>query len=185
MENPKTKNGYVRIANEILEALTKTNLSGCELRLILHVIRRTYGYNRKEDWISYTQFEKTLKLCRMTVFRTIETLVAKKLLVVTKLPQKTIYGLNKHYSEWTGNAHATSSVDVTRLVAPVLQKVVAPTLPTKDKLTKDNLQKTVTTSGSATAERKKNYKIFKENFSKAHSIPSPSYQDMKDEKFHH
>ena len=39
-------NGYTRIPNELLEAICGCGLSGTEMRTVLYIIRRTYGYNR-------------------------------------------------------------------------------------------------------------------------------------------
>ena len=46
MADPQIKNGYTRIANELLEAICRLNISGNEMRILLYIIRRTYGFNR-------------------------------------------------------------------------------------------------------------------------------------------
>ena len=57
------ENGYTRVANELLEALYRARLGGREMRVVLAVIRLTYGFLRKENAISLG------KLAEMTGLR--------------------------------------------------------------------------------------------------------------------
>ena len=93
MANPQKENGNTQIANEILDALTQAGLNGTELAIVLHVIRKTYGWHKKCDRISFTQFEKQLKKSRPTISDNIQSLLVKKLLLV----KKTLLG-NEYFS---------------------------------------------------------------------------------------
>ncbi|MBA7554707.1 hypothetical protein ES705_47338 [subsurface metagenome] len=55
MANPQRENGHVDIANEIVEALAKTHLSSYESQVLWVIFRKTYGWHKKEDWITNTQ----------------------------------------------------------------------------------------------------------------------------------
>ena len=46
--SPQLEDGYTRIADEILEALAAARVPGTVLRLVLAVIRETYGWGEKE-----------------------------------------------------------------------------------------------------------------------------------------
>ncbi len=145
MNNPQTEAGFVKIAtgkegNDILSALYSQPLSGREFRVVLCVIRSTWGYGKKVDWISYTQFEKKTGLNRSSVYRAIESLVAKRILVADKQLGKTFYGFNKLFNEWlvadkqlVAEQHTTSCRTATQLVADKQ--------PTKENITKENIQK--------------------------------------------
>lgn len=135
MANPQKENGNTQIANEILEAMVACHLTGCEFSLIVFVMRRTYGFQKKTDWISYTQFEKALGLCRSTVYRTITSLVARRLLVASRQLGRTIYGLNKDYSQWVV---ASRQLVAYRKPGSCVEEnlLVAPTQPTKERLQK-------------------------------------------------
>ena len=100
MANPQTQNGYTRIANEITEALASAKLLGAEYQVILVVLRKTYGFNKKEDRISLTQFERFTGLSRPTVVKSIKTLVARNILVKSAL---LAYSFNKDYDSWVVN----------------------------------------------------------------------------------
>lgn len=46
MASPQLEDGYTRIANELMEALYRTKLSGQRLRILMYVMRESYGYRR-------------------------------------------------------------------------------------------------------------------------------------------
>jgi len=75
MGNPQKENGYTAIANEIIENLSKfTKISGMELRILLTVIRYTYGYNRKESELSLKFLAKAVNSSPRSVLRAIQKL---------------------------------------------------------------------------------------------------------------
>src|SRR3989338_2000960 len=86
MANPQLENGHTRIANEILEAIVHTAILGSEFQILFFVIRKTYGYQKKEDRISLTQFEKWTGLSRATVVKALKNLVIRNILVKTAIP---------------------------------------------------------------------------------------------------
>ncbi|ELE8639352.1 replication protein [Escherichia coli] len=47
--------GYTRIANELLEAVMLAGLSQHQLLVFMAVMRKTYGFNKKADWVSNDQ----------------------------------------------------------------------------------------------------------------------------------
>ena len=75
MANPQKENGYLSIANEIVDRLIGLGLSGREYEVVLFVIRKTYGFNKKEDRIAISQFERGLGIHRSTACKLINSLV--------------------------------------------------------------------------------------------------------------
>ena len=105
MASPQLENGYVRIANEILEVLARTNLKGSEHALIFAIMRKTYGFNKKKDKISVSQLEEMLGLSRRTVIYNIQNLEAKKILIVKRersgeKNEVNVIQFNKDYDMW-------------------------------------------------------------------------------------
>ena len=102
MANPQTDDGYTRIANETIEKFCCYRLSGEEWLVLWVVIRQTYGYQKKEDAISLSQFAVKTGLKRPTVVRAINKLVSKKLLAVIKNDNTYInkYRFNKDFDQW-------------------------------------------------------------------------------------
>lgn len=100
MASPQTENGYTKIADELLEQLVKAALLGAEYSIVFFIIRKTYGYDKKKDWISFTQFEKATGLSRPTVNKSLKNLVAKGIVVKTALLE---YSLQKDWEKWVVN----------------------------------------------------------------------------------
>ena len=97
MENPQKENGYTSIANEIMEAMCKVNLNSYQMRLLFAVWRKTYGFNKSEDWIANSQLIELTGLLKGHVSRAKKQLIQRKILV-TSLGNKIKF--NKYYSQW-------------------------------------------------------------------------------------
>lgn len=108
MANPQCENGYIKIANELLEALAIKNIYGrgsANGQVIWAVLRKTYGYQKKEDAISISQLIKATELSRRTIIYSLQDLEAKKVLVIKRQKKQTgneinIIRFNKNYEEW-------------------------------------------------------------------------------------
>ena len=107
MANPQKENGHTGIANEIIEALAKTRIPGEAMQVLWVIFRKTYGWDKIEDWISLGQFSKLTGLHKQTVFKAIKKL--QKMNIVTKKgdgvtkkgdAQKLTYSFNKDYETW-------------------------------------------------------------------------------------
>lgn len=106
MSNPQKENGYTAIANEILERLVNTPLLGSEFQVLLFIIRKTYGYRKKADRISLTQFEKGTGLSRPTVVKTLKNLMVRNMVVKIYLPDgKEGYTFIKDHEKWVVKTH--------------------------------------------------------------------------------
>lgn len=100
MASPQKENGYTPIANEILQQIVNTPLLGSEFQILLFIIRKTYGFQKKEDWISITQFQKSTGLSRPTVVKSIKNLIHRNMIFKTKSYD---YSFNKDYEKWIVN----------------------------------------------------------------------------------
>ena len=97
MTSPQLENGYTKIANEILEALATINLSSYQSRLLWVVLRKTYGFNKKYDWISNSQIIVATGLKKGHVSRTKKELIQRRI-QVTSSGNKIAF--NKNYKQW-------------------------------------------------------------------------------------
>lgn len=114
MSSPQTENGFIRIAtggksNDVLMALIGSDLSALEWKIVMFIIRQTWGYGKKEDRISYSQFRKVTGASQNGVWKALNKLVTSRLLVTTEEPNGILYGLNKRFTEWTSHPQVTSS----------------------------------------------------------------------------
>ena len=97
MANPQLENGYTRVANELLEALARINLCAYETRVLLVIIRKTYGWHKKTDWISLSQLTMSTGIRKAHVCRTINSLVARNIIMRDKNKH---VGLQKDHEKW-------------------------------------------------------------------------------------
>ena len=101
MANPQVENGFTKIANELVEALMKVNLSAYEHRVLWFLFRKTYGWEKKTDWIALSQFSQCIDLDRRHVHRAIKGLSSKKMIVIERDDGVRIkYGFQKDYDKW-------------------------------------------------------------------------------------
>ncbi|MCH7921588.1 MAG: replication protein [Nitrospinae bacterium] len=88
------------IADELLEALIATRLSGEESRTLWAVIRKTYGFNKTMDRIPLSQFEAMTGIPRKRCHRLLGQLVSKDVLLKGGEGRKVTYGVQKDYTRW-------------------------------------------------------------------------------------
>lgn len=154
--SPQIENGYLKIANEIVEALARTHLSGDESKILWVIFRKTYGFNKKTDWISYSQFKEMTGMLNPNTCRTLRRLEERN--IVIKTDNK--YSFNKDYKLWksptkvikTDNSKKSKIViktdnrQLSKLITPVIKtdnSELSKLINTKDNTTKDNIQKTI------------------------------------------
>lgn len=101
MANPQKENGYTAIANEILEALAGIRIPG-EARQCLDVIlRKTYGFHKKKDIISLTQFMSITKNRKQRICESLSKLREMNIIITEKRNEKgNIYLFNKDFDTW-------------------------------------------------------------------------------------
>ena len=133
MASPQTENGYTRIANEIMEKFARTRING-EARQILDVIlRKTYGWGKKEDKISLSQFCLATELKKPTVCKGIKKLLKMNLITQKGNDWQKIYGLNKDFETWKVLPKRIIVTQKGNEYYPKGQKVLPKRLHTKEK----------------------------------------------------
>ena len=98
MEGIQLENGYTKIANQLLEKFAQIKISGTSWRILITIIRKLYGYNKKEDWIAYSQIQKITKLPKSRISESIKQL-REYGIVTQKRNSGTKYsiGINKNF----------------------------------------------------------------------------------------
>jgi phage replication O-like protein O len=101
LESPQLENGFIKIANELWDALCRTRIPGEERQVLDVIFRKTYGFNKKSDSIPLSQFEAATGLTRNNVCASIKQLEQKGFISLNKETGKvTTYRINKNYSQW-------------------------------------------------------------------------------------
>jgi phage replication O-like protein O len=91
---------FTKIRNDILEELCKISLTAEETRILYVIFRKTYGWSKKLDHISYSQFSLMTGISRSHISRIINKLEEKRIIIVLRNESTNMYGFNKHFNEW-------------------------------------------------------------------------------------
>lgn len=143
MVNVQLENGYTQIANPVMDRICSFKLDGTEIRVLLFIIRKTWGWKKKEDKISYSQIAKGVGISRRRAIRTVNRLVSHKTLAIKKGKTNTIR-FNKQYDEWVVSPRTPPSVmKDTTLVSPVTPVLVSQKTPTKEILKETITKETI------------------------------------------
>lgn len=151
-KSPQLEDGHIRIANELFDAIMAFPFTGRQLKVVLAVLRKTYGYGKKEDDISASQIGTLCGIARSHVTATLQQLVGLNVLMKSAGHYGSMVGINKDYSKWieADSASAktvhprTESVHVPKMVSASTESVQVDStdsVHTKDNLPKDNKQK--------------------------------------------
>lgn len=152
MANPQVENGYIRIASELLSAMTKTEFRGSEFMILLAVISKTYGWNKAKDQISLTQFQQLTGMDRKSCARAIKRLVAQEVLGSVKGDTRcsSTYWIQKDYDKWVRITSGNGATTIPSVTCATRTSGKTPPLPSgtpiiitkdKQKTIKDNTAK--------------------------------------------
>lgn len=103
MANPQKEEGYSAIANELLEAVYRTNFNATELKIIMFLIRFTYGFRRKECELSLSFVSNGIGISKRYVSSSISKLISDKVLIVVRNhtdTQSRVIKINKDFDKW-------------------------------------------------------------------------------------
>ena len=133
------EDGYTRIANELLEAVLSAELTARQLKIVMAVIRKTYGFNKKSDRITNTQIADITGIHHTHVCKAKNELLERKILITNGRE----IGVNKVVSEWKNEISQNSKTlakSANKTLAKSAKQSVPSQLNTKDTLKdkKDN-----------------------------------------------
>ena len=100
MANPQTGNGFIKIANELWDAMKKYRFPSEEMSCLIVVFSKTDGWNKPKANISLSCFVKETGMAKPSVCRALKSLKNKNIIIVTKKGKTTEYQLQKNYETW-------------------------------------------------------------------------------------
>ena len=102
MANPQIENGFLRLSNELAEAISQAPLNGAQLRIIMVILRECFGRNggRKVAPLSLRRIAGRTGLSLRWVRRESSRLLRAG--VIVRLPGQSLdlYGITKDYDQW-------------------------------------------------------------------------------------
>lgn len=151
-ETPQLEDGYTRLANELFDAILAFPFSGRQLKVLMTVIRKTYGYNKKSDDMSASQIANVCRIARPHVVKTLGELAEMRVIHKQSGKFGSVVEINKRYGEWGGTESVSRDTEMvlaeseessirpsTESVSPSTESVQVAS--TKSVHTKDNLPK--------------------------------------------
>ncbi|WP_350431752.1 replication protein [Shewanella sp. H8] len=100
--------GYLRLSNTLVDSLCLTKLSDRESRVLFSVMRRTYGFGKPVDWISYSQIQEMTAIDSNNVSRVVGALIKRNIL----LKEGKKIGINTVISGWLDKPISNKTVSL-------------------------------------------------------------------------
>jgi len=102
--NPQREDGHRRIENTVFQALIRADLPGIEYSLVLYILDKTWGFNKKEDVIPLSQFAEATLQDRSNIRKSLQSLSDKHIILINNLGpgrgKGNIYMFNKYWDTW-------------------------------------------------------------------------------------
>ena len=98
--SPQVEDGYIQIANELMDAMISYPFKNSELKIVLTIIRKTYGWKKKKEQLSFLQISGLAKVSMRHTKRVIKRLVLDNIVLKEKMGNNNVLGLNKDYCSW-------------------------------------------------------------------------------------
>jgi phage replication O-like protein O len=171
MANPQKEDGYTAIANELMEAFSRIKIPAKAMQILFVILRKTYGFNKKEDSISLSQFSKLTGIPTTHIPRNLSRLQEMRIITITKIGNSSVnkYRFNKNFECWKAITNSdttkkgTTNLGTTKIgnyqkrskgITKNGQKVLPNLVHTKDSITKDSITKA---NARARADEVKSY----------------------------
>lgn len=94
------EDGYTRIANELMEEISRLPLNGRQFRVLACVIRKTYGYQKNEDDMSASQISDMCGIARNHVTTILNELERMNVISKRKGAFGMVIAVNKKHKTW-------------------------------------------------------------------------------------
>lgn len=101
--SPQLENGYTPIANELLEAVYLADLNATQLKIVLFIMRYTYGFSRKQHTLSVSFIANGTGISRRYITSELQKLIDANIVKIIETQVGTrarTLQINKHYKEW-------------------------------------------------------------------------------------
>ena len=101
MASPQLEDGHTRLANELYDAILKFPFTKVQLKTMLAVVRKTYGYNKKSDDMTVSQIAMMTAIDRANISRSLGELEAMRCVLKQHGRHGYVIEINKNYEEWS------------------------------------------------------------------------------------
>ncbi|HAU5546350.1 replication protein [Proteus mirabilis] len=130
------EDGYTRIANDLFEAVMCADLTARQLKVVMAIIRKTYGFGKKLDRITNTQIAEMTGIHHTHVCKAKNEMIAMNIVISSGNK----IGINKDFTEWNFNISQVSETlakSANKTLAKTANSHKPSQLNTKETLTKE------------------------------------------------
>jgi len=132
-----TEDGFMRVANELTDSLLMADLTARQLKVMLAIMRKTYGFNKPMDRLTNTQIAAMTGIHHTHICAAKRQLIERRFLIADGVR----IGVNKVVSEWISQDSLTLAKTANKTLANSANGYKPTQLNTKD-----NIQKTINTN---------------------------------------
>lgn len=118
------ENGYLRLANQIQDALCFVELSGREFRVLNAIVRLTFGWSKKEDRITNSLIADKTRLAVKHVSEAVLSLAYRNIIKMRRIGQTRYIGINTFLDSWAYTKPKCAKCPVNFPVAEVVTQVI-------------------------------------------------------------
>lgn len=97
---PQIEDGFLRIANELYDAILAFPFTARQLKVVMSIMRKTYGFGKKQDDISASQIGAMCGMSRNHATSTLNQLAALRVITKAAGVYGSVVGINKDYNGW-------------------------------------------------------------------------------------
>ncbi|MFF1023602.1 replication protein [Proteus mirabilis] len=130
------EDGYTRIANDLFEAVMCADLTARQLKVVMAIIRKTYGFGKKLDRITNTQIAEMTGIHHTHVCKAKNEMIAMHIVISSGNK----IGINKDFTEWNFNISQVSETlakSANKTLAKTANSHKPSQLNTKETITKE------------------------------------------------
>ena len=95
------KKGFTQVPNKILDEMMKGNIPPGAKQIMHVIIRKTWGWQKNEDWIPVSQLVKMTGMHKKSVYRAIKFLLHNRIIIKKREGNKPFYSIQTKYYLWT------------------------------------------------------------------------------------
>jgi len=95
--SPQAENGHTDVSNELLDFMCSFRIPGECRQVFDAIMRKTWGWHKKEDYLAGTQIVELTKMKKANVSRSLSKLIKHGLVIKSDNKLR----INKDYSMWT------------------------------------------------------------------------------------
>ena len=100
MSSPQIEDGFTAIAHELLEAFIIYPFTDRQRKIMLLIMRKTYGYGKKSDDLAMSFIEKQTRLAKSHISTTLKELEAINAIKKEAGRYGFVLSIQSHYKQW-------------------------------------------------------------------------------------